>query len=249
MPIRIEVAVASVEDAQTAEAAGADRLELCSALELGGVTPSLGTFLAIKEAVSLPLVTMLRPRAGGFVYSEADVRTMERDAEFFLSRGAAGIVFGFLTGERMIDVARAARLVRLAGGKETVFHRAFDLTSDPIAALDSLIGLGVTRVLTSGQAADAPAGAELIGRLIERAAGRIEILPGGGITPENAAMLVARTGAKQVHGSFSEAGHDPALPVCSGEFRRSSGRRIAAVRATLKGFIHWMKQNDGLCVK
>lgn len=235
MPIRIEVAVASVEDAQTAEAAGADRLELCSALELGGLTPSLGMLLAIKKAVSIPVVTMLRPRAGGFVYSDADVRTIERDAELFLSHGATGIVFGFLTGERMIDVSRVERLVRLARGKETVFHRSFDLTVDPMAALDSLIELGVTRVLTSGQAADAPAGAELIRQLLERAAGRIEILPGGGITPENAAALVAKTGARQIHGSFSQVRDDPATPVCGGEYRSTSGRRIRAVRATLTG--------------
>jgi copper homeostasis protein len=235
MPIRIEVAVAGVGDAQIAEAAGADRLELCCALELGGLTPSLGTFLAIKEVVSLPVVTILRPRAGGFVYSEADVRTMERDAEIFLSHGAAGIVFGVLTDERMVDVARAARLVRLASGRETVFHRAFDLTADPMAALDSLIELGVTRVLTSGQGVDAIAGAELIGQLIERAAGRIEILPGGGITPENAAGLVAKTSANQIHGSFSEVRHDAAMPVCGGEYRGTNGRRIRAIRATLTG--------------
>lgn len=235
MPIRIEVAVASVEGAQTAEAAGADRLELCSALELGGLTPSLGMLLAIKKAVSIPVVAMLRPRAGGFVYSDADVLAMERDAEIILSHGAAGIVFGFLTGERTIDLSRAKRLVRLAGDKETVFHRAFDLTADPLSALDSLIELGVTRILTSGQVADASAGAELIRQLIERAAGRIEILPGGGITPENAAALVVRTGAKQIHGSFSQVHDDPATPVCSGEYRGTSGWRIQAVRATLTG--------------
>lgn len=233
MAILIEVAVSGVEDATTAAAAGADRLELCSALALGGLTPSLGTFQAVKQAVSIPIVTMIRPREGGFVYPASDLAVMERDAELYLSGGAAGIVFGCLTESRRIDIGSIERFVRLARGKQTVFHRAFDLLDDPIQGLEELIGLGVQRVLTSGGQASAPSGASQIARLIERARGRIEILPGGGITEENAAALIQQTGARQVHGTFSQLRRDQALPVCSGEYRVTSGRRIALLRATL----------------
>jgi copper homeostasis protein len=235
MPIEIEVAVASVQDAQAAQAGGANRLELCAALELGGLTPSLGTFLSIKQSVSMPIVAMLRPRAGGFNYCAADVDVMARDAELFLSHGAAGIVFGFLTPEHTLDRARIDRFVRLAGRTESVVHRAFDLTVDPFASLELLIDLGVSRVLTSGQERSAPEGAELIRRLIDRAAGRIQILPGGGITPENATSLIARTGASQLHGSFSHEHNDPAHPVCGGVFQATGRGRIELLRAALQG--------------
>ena len=168
MAILIEAAVAGLEDAKTAAASGADRLELCSALELGGLTPSLGTFLAAKEAVSIPIVTMIRPRGGGFVYSALDLAVMERDAELFLSNGAAGIVFGFLTAERKLDARRTGPFVRMAGGRQTVCHRAFDLVSDQSEALEELIDCGVTRVLTSGGEASAPAGTERISLLVTK---------------------------------------------------------------------------------
>jgi copper homeostasis protein len=231
--VLIEVAVSTLKDAQTAQAAGADRLELSAALEVGGLTPSLGTFLAIRQQVALPVVALLRPRPGGFVYDEGEVLTMRRDAEGFVEQGAEGLAFGFLTTGRQIDAVRTAEFVRVSAGGQHVFHRAFDLTADPFAALETLIDMGVTRVLTSGQRRTAMEGAPLLGRLIERAAGRIEVLPAAGITPENAAALLGRTGATQVHGTFAELVHDPAEPVDGGRYRVTSGRRVKLLRDAL----------------
>lgn len=231
--VRVEVAVATLADAQTAQAAGADRLELNAALELGGLTPSLGTLVEVKCATSLPVVVMIRPRPGGFAYSDAEFRTMQRDADVALSHGADALAFGVLTGDRTIDLGRAREFVRQAGGSPIVFHRAFDLTADPLVALDQLIDMGVTRVLTSGQQISAPAGTGMIRRLIERSAGRIEVLPGGGIGPGNVTDLIARTGATQVHGSFSAEASDPAEPVCPGSYRTTSRRLLGETCAAL----------------
>jgi len=196
-------------DAQTAHAAGADRLELCSALELGGLTPSIGLLREIKLAVPLPVMMMIRPRPGNFLYSASEFKTMQRDIEFALINGAHGVVFGLLTPSRDVDYSRTRMLVEQAGWEhQTVFHRAFDQSRFPQSSLEVLVSAGVTRVLTSGQQPAAPAGAELIREMVERAAGRIEVLPGAGITPENIRDVLARTGATQIHGSFSVV--DPA---------------------------------------
>jgi len=232
MPILIEVAIATLADAQTAHQAGATRLELSSALQLGGLTPSLGTLQTIKSTIPLPIIAMLRPRPAGFVYSPSDFITMHRDAALLLESGAAGLAFGFLTSDRKLDIPRIAQFVKLITTNQSVFHRAFDLVPNPLEALERLIDLGITRILTSGQKPAAAEGADLIQKLIERAAGRIEILPASGITPENAADLVAQTGATQLHGSFSEPREDPAMPVCPSQYSATSARRIRAIRAT-----------------
>jgi copper homeostasis protein len=225
----LEVAVATLEDARTAHAAGADRLELCAALELGGVTPPLGALIEIKRAVPLPVMVMIRPRPGHFTYSAGEFHTLRRDGDLALAEGADGLVFGCLAADRAIDLDQTAQLLRQTGLKQSVFHRAFDVTADPLASLDALIDLGVTRVLTSGQQPTAPAGAALIRQLITRAAGRIEILPGAGVTPENAAALLAQTGATQLHGTFSTAtGGDP-----STVYRITDATKVRAVRAIL----------------
>jgi copper homeostasis protein len=235
MAILIEVAISTLADARVAHGAGADRLELNAALELGGLTPSIGTLALVRKMVPLPVVAMLRPRAGGFVYSDGEFLTMQRDADVLLAQGASGLAFGFLTVDRTVDADRTRALVRQLGpSRETVFHRAFDLTADPFAAMESLIDCGVRRILTSGQKATALAGADVIRRLIERSAGRIEILPGAGVTPENAAELMMRTGATQVHGTFSEMRDDPAAePVCAGGYRVTSARVVSATRAAI----------------
>jgi copper homeostasis protein len=199
----LEVIATSSEDCATAQAAGADRIELCCALALGGLTPSAALVQRARAATTLPLMMMLRPREGGFCYSAGEFAQMALDLKFGLAAGVDGFVFGCLTRDGAVDTRRTAHLVRLAAGRETVFHRAFDVTPDPPMALEQLIDLGVTRVLTSGQAASALAGADLIHQLVVQAGSRIEILPGGGITPENAAELVQRTGVQQVHASCS----------------------------------------------
>lgn len=200
--VLLEVPVASVEDARAAAQGGADRLELNAALTLGGLTPSLGTLLEVKAAVALPVVVMVRARPGGFAYGEGDFRVMQRDADLALQHGADGIVFGFLTDDGRVDPERCRRLVRQAGERAAVFHRAFDVTPDPFAALEQLIDLGFRRVMTSGQEESAYNGANLIAGLVRRAAGRIEVLPAGGINRFTAADVLARTGCDQLHASL-----------------------------------------------
>ncbi|NLC57092.1 MAG: copper homeostasis protein CutC [Armatimonadetes bacterium] len=197
--ITLEICAGSIDDAIAAEAGGADRVELNSSLMLGGLTPSLGTLVEARRALRIPICCMVRPRGGGFCYTAAEMKTMERDVELAVAHGADGVVFGILTGDGRIDAPRTRRLIALAGGREVVFHRAFDVVPDPFAALEQLIDLGVTRILTSGQEATPYNGAALIRRLIERAAGRIEILPGGGIDRFNLADVIARTGCTQIH--------------------------------------------------
>lgn len=210
--ILLEVCIGSADDAEVAVGGGADRLELNAALALGGLTPSLGALLEVKRRVDRPVVAMVRPRPGGFLYTRGEYDTMVRDAETLLDRGADGLALGVLTAGGEVDFERCRRLVRLlTPGHEAVFHRAFDATPDPFAALETLIALGFRRVLTSGQRPSAIEGIDLIAALIRRAAGRIEVLPGAGIKAANVAELVRRTGCDQVHGSFGEAREDSSL--------------------------------------
>jgi copper homeostasis protein len=200
--ILLEIPIASVEDALAAQEGGADRLELNAALALGGLTPSLGTLMQIQDAVSLPVMVMIRPRPGGFCYSDADFRVMRSDIDLSLAHDADGIVLGVLTEDGQVDGVRCRQLIGQAGNLPIVFHRAFDVTPDPFVALEQLIDLGVRRVLTSGQQATAYNGAATIAELIHRAAGRIEILPAAGINRFTVADVVARSGCDQVHASL-----------------------------------------------
>lgn len=202
--ILLEVAVASVEDALAAQAGGADRLELNAALALGGLTPTPGLLHAVRDAVALPLVVMLRPRPSGFCYSRYELAVMERDLEWI---GDLPVAVGVLTEGGEIDAQAMRRFVR----PDTVCHRAFDLVPDPFAALERLIDLGIRRVMTSGQAATAAKGADRIARLVDAARGRIEILPAAGIRPENVRDLIARTGCDQVHASLRGSRTDPSM--------------------------------------
>jgi copper homeostasis protein len=197
--VLLEICCGSIDDAIAAEKGGADRVELCSALFLGGLTPSLGTIQEAKRRLKIPVMVMVRPRGGGFAYSEAEMSSMERDAVAAVEAGADGVVFGILQGDGRIDIARCKRMRGLIGQRQAVFHRAFDVTPDPLVALEQLVDLGITRVLTSGQKDSVPEGVELIKKLIERAGDRIEILPGGGIQLWNVQEMIAKTGCRQVH--------------------------------------------------
>ncbi|MCA9241947.1 MAG: copper homeostasis protein CutC [Planctomycetales bacterium] len=211
----LEVCVGSLADAQAAAKAGADRLELCSALELGGLTPSLALVEQVLGEVDLPVFVMARPRGGGFCYSSDETRCMRRDAELALAAGASGIVFGFLNASGEVDAVRTGELVRLAGAQATVFHRAFDFVPNRSVALDELIDQGVKRVLTTGGATTAMDGADSLRRLIIQAKGRIEILPGGGVTAANIADIVALSGCNQIHAGASKGAIDDTLSAYS----------------------------------
>lgn len=207
----VEVCIGSLADAKVAETAGADRLELCAATEIGGLTPSAGLIEAVTEATQLPVMVMIRPRAGGFCYTADEYDTALREAKAALKFDIAGVVFGFLADDGQVDQARCREFVDLAEGRETVFHRAFDVVPDPMAALDLLIQIGVTRVLTSGQRATAVEGAALLRQLREHANDRIQVLPGGGVRAGNIQELERLTGCDQYHVGASKAACDQSL--------------------------------------
>lgn len=197
--ITIEICCGSPMDAILAEEAGADRVELNASLEAGGLTPSYGAFFETIESVKIPVVCMVRPRAGGFCYSESELAVMLRDAEFFVKNGAAGVAFGALLPDGSADLDFCRRLVRAIGGGQAVFHRAFDsTTSDALAMTAGLADAGVARILTSGRRTDALTGAGLIAECAASCP-QIEFLPGGGVRSFNAAEIIKITGCKQLH--------------------------------------------------
>jgi copper homeostasis protein len=199
--ILLEICCGSADDCVEAARGGADRVELNSALFLGGLTPTAGTLRAARNACDISIMAMIRPRAGGFCYTAREFETMEYDARELLELGADGIVFGCLTPEGKVDIERNARLVKIAHdmGKQAVFHRAIDVVPNWRAALDALIAMGADRVLTSGQMPSAPLGLDVIAEMVEYAAGRIEILPGAGINLNNIRSVIKSTGCNQAH--------------------------------------------------
>ncbi len=198
-PVLVEVCVSSFDDAVAAIDAGADRIELCAALEVGGLTPSFGLIERVVAAVDKPVMVMVRPRVGDFTFSDDDLETMLADIDAARRAGAAGVVFGFLDERGGIDPARTRQCVAAAAGLQTVFHRAIDFAADPVAGVETLAELGVTRVLTSGGARRAIDGVDAIRQMLARTAGRLEVLPGGGVRPTNVRQLIEATGCDQVH--------------------------------------------------
>jgi copper homeostasis protein len=205
MPVLIEAAIDSVAGAERALAEGADRLEVCARLAVGGLTPPAGLLRACLT-LGAPCVAMVRPRAGDFIYAGVELKQLLADAAAMRAAGAHGVVFGILTADHSIDEEAVTSLLRVCSGTATVFHRAFDATPSAPAALETLIEWGVTRVLTSGHATTAAEGVASLATLTEQAAGRIQILPGGGIRSHNVAELVRRTGVTQVHARGTEPG-------------------------------------------
>ena len=198
-PILVEACVDSVESAIAAERGGAHRLELCDSLVDGGTTPSAGMIAAVKAAVRIPVFVILRPRGGGFVYSDAEAEVMRRDAEVAATLGADGVVVGALQPDGRVDIGRTRALIEASRGLSVTFHRAFDLVRDRYEALDALASAGVTRVLTSGGARTALLGADEIGSIVRAAGSRLTVVAGGGIREENVAEVVRRSGAREIH--------------------------------------------------
>lgn len=198
MPL-IEVCVDSVESALAAQAGGADRVELCDNLFEGGTTPSAGSIVLARERLRIKLHVMIRPRGGDFLYSDLEFAIMQRDIETAKELGADGVVIGLLTADGDIDDSRTRELVKLSRPMSVTFHRAFDVARDPFDALETLIGIGIDRLLTSGQEASVAEGVELIAELVGRAAGRLIIMPGGGFSARNVERIVSRTGASEIH--------------------------------------------------
>ena len=207
MSYTLEVCVDSVASAIAAKRGGADRLELCADLVIGGTTPSLALVRQVKAETDLPVRALLRPRFGDFCYDSYELAQMEQSAAELVAAGADGIVTGILTPDGALDVdalrpiyAAAAYAAEQAGRPVALtLHRAFDVCRDPFAALEDACTLGLTTILTSGQAASAPAGAPLLRQLVKAAGNRIEILVGAGISPANLPALAAETGAHAFH--------------------------------------------------
>jgi len=197
----LEIAANSIASALAAQEGGAGRVELCAALELGGLTPSYAQIALSREKLSIPLYILIRPRAGDFLYSDLECETMLRDIEACAKAGCDGVVVGVLDAEGHVDMPRCRSLIAAAGNMGVTFHRAFDLTRDPLSALEDVIALGCERVLTSGAQASAIEGAELIRQLVELAAGRIVVMPGAGVNAENIRTLREITGANEFHAS------------------------------------------------
>ena len=199
--IKLEVCCGSAEDVIEAYKAGADRVELNSNLFHGGLTPTLGSLLVAKSEASLPIMTMIRPREGGFCYTETEFRVAVADAKLMANNGSDGLVFGFLHENGTVDMERSRIIAEIAQekGLQTVFHRAVDVVPDWKEALDMLIELKITRVLTSGQCYDVSYAVPVVKAMIEYAAGRIEILPGAGLTNANVRRFVEESGCTQVH--------------------------------------------------
>ena len=197
--VTFEVCVDSIESAVAAAEGGADRVERCSSLIEGGLTPSHGTLTIARRSVGIGIMAMIRPRGGDFCYSDAEFASMEEDLEEAKRAGVNGLVLGLLNADGTVDRERTRALIQRARPLPVTFHRAFDMTSDPFEALDTLVALGVDRVLTSGQEATVVEGLELIVELVGRAAGRIIVMPGGGITARNIGRVIARTGVREVH--------------------------------------------------
>ncbi|MBL9075957.1 MAG: copper homeostasis protein CutC [Planctomycetes bacterium] len=243
----VEVAVDSLAGASTAEAHGADRLELCTSLAEGGLTPSAGLLAAVRAAVRLPVFVMARPRAGDFCYDDGEFAVLLRDVAGARAAGADGIVAGVLCSDGTVDEARLRALVAAAAPLPLTFHRAFDHAADPVPALAALIAAGVARVLTSGQAATALAGAATIARCVAAAGDRLTVMAGAGVCADTVHELVQRTGVREVHLSattwrpgamaFRRAAVPiaTAVPPAADAVRTTDGAAVAAVVAALRG--------------
>jgi len=208
--IQLEICCGSSLDVHIASSMGADRVELNNALPLGGLTPSYGTLQQSLDA-SIPIFVMIRPRPGGFAYSDSEFNCMVADAKQLLAMGARGIVFGLLNPDKTIDTKRCAQLMSLTDYPPCVFHRAFDLVPDWRYAIDQLTELGFCRILTSGQEPTAIDGMKTLRRMNEYAKERIEIMPGCGIRPDNAGRLIKNTGCISVHASLRHSLSDTSI--------------------------------------
>lgn len=248
MPITLEVCLTGVESALAAQEGGADRVELCENLFEGGTTPSHGTIALALEQLEIDVNVMIRPRGGDFCYSQMEFAVMKHDVEAVKALGAPAVVFGILAPDGSIDALRTQELVDLARPMGVTFHRAFDVTRDPFAALETLVELGVDRVLTSGQENTAFEGMELLAELVRRAGDRIHIMVCGGVNGRNARRIVEGCGATEIHvGPGSDEGYESSMRYrnvrvpMGGELRppeffirRTSAEAVAAVRMALR---------------
>ncbi len=201
--MELEICLDSVESAIAAAGGGAERIELCSALSEGGITPSTGLISAVRQATRIQLYVIIRPRGGNFVYSGPELEVMRRDIVAAKAHGVDGVVLGALNADDTVDQPHTRQLIELARPLQVTFHRAFDLCRDSDTALEDVIACGADRVLTAGGRSDAVRGLNTIANLQRRANGRIRIMAGGGIRIGNVRKIASRTGVYEVHSSLS----------------------------------------------
>jgi len=236
----LEIAANSIRSALAAQQGGAGRIELCDNLGEGGTTPSYGTLALVRERLRIPVFVLVRPRGGDFLYDEAELEVMRRDIETCARLGCDGVVIGALHADGSIDMASCGELIAAAGAMNVTFHRAFDAARDQAQALEDIIALGCQRVLSSGAAPTALDGADTIAALLRQAGDRIGIIAGAGVTVENLPELVARTGAREFHGSANSTQHspmqyhNPALRGLQPDYESSDAERIRRMVEILK---------------
>ncbi len=201
--ITMEVCCYNLESAIYAEAAGADRIELCANRHQGGTTSSYGMLEVVRKIVEIPIFSMIRPRGGDFLYSKEELEVMLHDIQMAKELGMEGVVIGVLRKDGQVDIEVMSRLIEVVRPMEVTFHRAFDLTPDPVKSLEDLKSLGVDRLLTSGHRSSAFEGMEVIRSLVESSQGKLLVMPGAGITEENVVQILLHTGAKEFHVSAS----------------------------------------------
>lgn len=243
----LEVCVDSVESALVAERGGADRLELCSNLVIGGTTPSPTLFQEIRKYSRIPMRVLIRPRFGDFCYSEYEFAMIKAEIQQFRKLGAEAVVIGVLTPDGAVDVPRMHVLMQEAGAMEVTFHRAFDVCKEPLQAFDEIKKLGITTILTSGQKNSYVEGKELLRELVERAGREVQIMPGGGVTPENLKEMAPYIGAHAYHMSgkriensrmqYRKEGVSMGLPSMSEyEIWQTDEEKVRAAREVLDSY-------------
>jgi copper homeostasis protein len=237
VPALLEICVDDSAGLAAAIAGGADRIELCSALELGGLTPS-AALLDQAMRSGRPTHMMIRPRAGGFVLAEGEAALMVDEIRLAVARGVAGIVIGALLPEGDLDRDALAVFRDAAGEATIVLHRAIDCVADPVAAVREVVALGYDKILSSGGAPTAIEGAATLSAMVAEAGDRLSIIAGSGVTPANVARLVAATGVREVHGSASAPGAEPdaatlRLGFANGPRRATDSAVVAQLRAAL----------------
>lgn len=199
--IKLEICANSVASCIAAQEGGAARIEFCDNLLEGGTTPSYANIVLARQKVDIDLYPIIRPRGGDFLYDDLEFAIMEKDVALCKQTGCNGVVIGLLTADGKVDIPRTKRLVEQAWPMGVTFHRAFDMTEDPVQALKDIIETGCERILTSGQRNSAPEGVELLHKLVQLAEGQIIIMPGAGVRSTNIEMLVKETGATEFHTS------------------------------------------------
>lgn len=235
MGVTLEVCVDTAAGLAEAVAGGADRIELCAALAVGGLTPSAG-LIDLAARCGVPVVAMIRPRAGDFVWSEVEVAMMEAEISAVRNAGLAGVVLGASLPDGRLDVPVLRKLVSVSDDLELVLHRCIDLTPDMGEALEEAVALGFGRILTSGGETTAEAGAARIAALVQRAAGRITVMPGSGVNPGNAALLKG-LGISEIHASCSAsipgAGRVVEMGFAPPVQRQTAADQVRALRRAL----------------